>query len=109
MLFVASQGSDNLLIVKEASGEVLFDVPVGAQPLNVTFEPVSRLAFVANRGAGTITVVNTSGEIVANLDAGNVPNQLRADGQGNVWAVNKARGEDDPTGDNVWRIRAKSN
>ena len=107
LVFVASQGSDNLLIVKEESGEVLFDVPVGAGPLNVTFEPVSRLAYVANRGAGTITVVNTSGEIVANLDAGTMPNQLRADGQGNVWAVNKARGEDDPTGDNIWRIRAK--
>ncbi len=108
LIFVASQGSDNLLIVKEASGEVLFGVPVGAQPLNVAFEPVSRLAFVATRGAGTITVVNTSGEIVANLDAGNLPNQLRADGAGNVWAVNKARGENDPTGDNIWRIRAKA-
>ncbi|NPD16853.1 YncE family protein [Xinfangfangia sp. D13-10-4-6] len=108
LIFVGSQGSDNLLIVSAESGEVLHDVPVGAQPLNVTFEPVSRLAYVANRGAGTITVVNTSGEIVANLDAGNMPNQLRADGEGNVWAVNKARGEDDPTGDNIWRIRLKA-
>ncbi|MDD2868407.1 YncE family protein [Neomegalonema sp.] len=108
LIFVASQQSDNLLIVKAETGEVLHDVKVGAQPLNVAFEPVERLAYVANRGAGTITVVNTSGEIVANLDAGNLPNQLRADGKGNVWAVNKARGEDDPTGDRVWRIRPKA-
>ena len=104
LIFVASQHSDNLLIVDAEKGEILHDVAVGAQPLNVAFEPVGRLAYVATRGAGTITVVNTDGEIVANLDAGNLPNQLRADGNGNVWAVNKARGEDDPTGDNVWRI-----
>lgn len=108
LIFVASQGGDTLLIVHAESGKVLHDIPVGAQPLNVTFEPISRLAYVANRGAGTITVVNTSGEIVANLDVGNMPNQLRADGEGNVWAVNKARGEEDPTGDNVWRIRLKA-
>lgn len=106
LIFVVSQGTDNLLIVKEESGEVLHDVDVGAGPLNVAFEPVSRLAFVANRGSGTITVVNTEGEIVANLDAGTFPNQLRADGKGNVFAVNKSRGEDDPNGDRIWRIKA---
>ena len=107
LIFVASQGTDNLLIVKAESGEILHDVPVGAGPLNVAFEPKSRTAFVANRGAGTITVVDTDGQIVANLDAGSMPNQLRADGEGNVWAVNKSRGEDDPEGDRIWRISPK--
>ena len=104
LIFAASQNSDNLLIVKEATGEVVADTPVGAGPLNVAFEPVSRLAFVANRGAGTITVVDTSGKIVANLDAGSMPNQLRADGKGNIWAVNKSRGQNDEAGDRLWRI-----
>ncbi len=107
LIFVASQATDNLLIVKAETGEVLHDVAVGAGALNVAFEPVGRLAYVANRGAGTITVVDTAGSIVANLDAGNLPNQLRADGKGHVWAVNKSRGEDDPEGDRVWRITAK--
>ncbi|RWR09132.1 YncE family protein [Paenirhodobacter populi] len=104
LIFVVSQQTDNLLIVKADSGEVLHDIKTGAQPLNVAFEPVSRLAYVANRGSGTITVVDAAGKIVANLDAGNLPNQLRADGKGNVWAVNKSRGEDDPDGDRVWKI-----
>lgn len=104
LIFVVSQATDNLLIVSAETGEVLHDVETGAGALNVTFEPVSRLAFVANRGAGTITVVDTNGQIVANLDAGNLPNQLRADGKGNVWAVNKSRGEDDPDGDRIWKI-----
>ncbi len=104
LIFIASQATDNLLIVKAETGEVLHDVAVGAGPLNVAFEPMGRLAYVANRGAGTITVVNPAGEIVANLDAGSLPNQLRADGKGNVWAVNKSRGEGDEAGDRIWRI-----
>ncbi|MDS9468839.1 YncE family protein [Paracoccus sp. MBLB3053] len=107
LIFVAAQGTDNLVIVKAETGEVLHDVPVGAGALNVAFEPKSRHAFVANRGAGTITVVDPRGNIIANLDAGSMPNQLRADGRGNVWAVNKARGEDDPVGDRIWRITPK--
>ncbi|MFC3169600.1 YncE family protein [Paracoccus fontiphilus] len=106
LVFVASQQTDNLLIIKADTGEVLHDVEIGAGPLNVTFEPVSRHAFVANRGSGTITVVDTEGKIVANLDAGSFPNQLRADGKGNVYAVNKSRGENDEAGDRVWRIHA---
>ena len=103
LIFVASQQTDNLLIAN-TSGEVLHDVEVGAGALNVAFDPVNRLAYVANRGAGTITVVDTDGKIVANLDAGSMPNQLRADGKGNIYAVNKSRGENDPVGDRIWRI-----
>lgn len=108
LLFVASQQSDNLLIVKAEDGTVLHDVPVGAGALNVTFEPKSRQAFVANRGAGTITVVDTQGVVKAVLDAGSFPNHLQADGLGNVWAVNKSRGADDDAGDRLWRITPKA-
>lgn len=104
LIFVASQNSDNLLIVKEETGETLHDVAIGAGALNLTFDPVSRLAYVSNRGAGTITVVDTEGQIVANLDSGSFPNHVQADGNGNIYAVNKSRGEDDTTGDRLWRI-----
>lgn len=103
-LFVASQGTDNLLIVDVASGKVLHDVPVGAGALNVAFEPVSGLAYVTNRGAGTVTVVNGDGKIVGNLDGGTFPNHVRADGKGNVFAVNKSRGAEDPKGDRITRL-----
>lgn len=104
LIFVGSQETDNLLILSEETGEVLHDVEVGADVLSVAFDPVSRLAFTANRGSGTITVVDTNGAIVANLDVGGMPNQLRADGRGNIYAVNKATGGSE--GDRVWRIRA---
>ncbi|NPD13839.1 ATP-binding protein [Xinfangfangia sp. D13-10-4-6] len=108
LIFVASQGTDNLLIVNGADGAVLHDVETGANALYVTFEPKSRLAFVGNRGAGTITVVDTEGKVVANLDAGSLPNELVADSEGTVWAVNKSRGENDDSGDRIWRIRPKA-
>ncbi|WP_457319921.1 YncE family protein [Stenotrophomonas sp. P5_B8] len=103
-LYVASQGTDNLLIVDVASGKVLHDVPVGAGALNVAFDPKAGLAYVTSRGAGTVSVVDRSGKVVGNLDGGTFPNHVRADGKGNVFAVNKSRGTDDAKGDRITRI-----
>jgi DNA-binding beta-propeller fold protein YncE len=103
-LFVASQQSGNLLILDAASGDVIQDVPTGAGALNVAFDPVHRLAYVANRGAGTVTVVDPDGKVVASLDGGTSPNHVHEDGKGHIFAVNKARGQDDPNGDRISRI-----
>lgn len=103
-LFVASQGSDNLLIVDVAGGRTLHDVPVGGGALNVTYDPVNDLAYVASRAAGTVTAVSADGKVVANLDGGTFPNHLQSDGRGTVYAVNKSRGADDPKGDRITRI-----
>jgi len=108
-LYVASQGSDNLLIVDPETGTVLHDVYVGAGALNVAFDAGSGLAFVPNRGAGTVTVVNGEGEIVGNLEGGTFPNHATADGRGHVFAVNKSRGAEDPAGDHIRRITPKAN
>lgn len=108
IVFVASQQSDNLLIVSAADGTVLHDVKVGAGALNVAYDPAAKRAYVANRGAGTITVVSTAGEIIANLDAGSYPNHLTAAGDGSVYAVNKSRGQDDDAGDRIWHIVPKA-
>ncbi|WP_208596462.1 YncE family protein [Vreelandella zhanjiangensis] len=105
-LLVASQGSDNLLYVDIASGDIVHDVPVGAGPLNVAFEADSGLAYVSNRASGTLAILNREGELVANIDGGTYPNHVHADGQGHIFAVNKARGENDPRGDHVRRIQA---
>ncbi|WP_263263169.1 ATP-binding protein [Pseudomonas sp. RIT-PI-S] len=103
-LFVAAQGSDNLAIVDLASGKTLQRVSTGAGPLNVTFDPVKRLAYVSNRASGTVTVVDPDGKIVANLAGGTFPNHVVADGKGNVFAVNKAMGPDDEQGDRITRF-----
>ncbi len=103
-LFVAAQNSDNLAIVDVASGKTLHLVPTGAGPLNVTFDPNKRLAYVSNRGAGTVTVVDPDGKLVANLDDGTFPNHVTVDAKGTVYAVNKSKGPDDQNGDRITRI-----
>ena len=103
-LFVASQGSDNLLIIDAGSGKTLHDVKVGAGPLNVVVDSARGLAYVPNRAAGTVTVVSSDGKIVANLPGGTFPNHVAEDGKGSVYAINKARGTDDPLGDRITRI-----
>lgn len=106
-VLVAAQDSDNLLVVDLDSGKVVQDVPVGAGALNVAHEPVTGLAYVSNRGAGTVTVVSPEGAVVAVLDGGSYPNHVHADGRGNVYAVNKSLGPDDARGDHVRLIRRK--
>lgn len=106
-ILVASQGSDNLVIVDAKTGKVVHDVPVGAGSLNVTYEPVRGLAYVSNRAAGTVTVVDANGKIVGNLSGGTLPQHLDVDGKGAVFAVNKSRGENDESGDRIARIASR--
>lgn len=106
-LFVAAQGSDNLLIVDVATGKTLHDVKVGAGALNVAFDPVRSLAYVSNRAADTVTVVDVDGKIVANLPGGSYPNHAVADGKGGVFSVNKTRGAEDPLGDRISYIKPR--
>lgn len=106
-VYVASQGSDNLLIVDAKDGKVLHTIAVGAGALNVAFDPVRELAYVSNRGAGTVTLVNPKGQIVANLEGGSYPNHVALDGKGNAFLLNKAKGKDDATADRISLIHAK--
>ncbi|RYY66606.1 MAG: ATP-binding protein, partial [Comamonadaceae bacterium] len=71
---------------------------------NVAVDANRGLAYVPNRGAGTVTVVDTNGKIVANLPGGTLPNHVTFDGKGSIFAVNKARGADDAQGDRITRI-----
>lgn len=77
---------------------------VGAGALSATFEPVRSLIYVSSRAAGTVTVVDMNGKIVANISGGTYPNHAVPDGKGAVFAVNKARGENDEAGDRIGRI-----
>jgi len=106
-LLVVSQGSDNLLIVDPESGKVEHDVYVGAGALNVSYSPSTRLAYVSNRAAGTVTVVDEGGSIVANLDGGTYPNHVSKGPDTVMFAVNKSRGADDAKGDRITRFVPK--
>ncbi|CAN7762761.1 ATP-binding protein [Pseudorhodoferax sp. LjRoot39] len=103
-LFVAAQGSDNLLIVDPATGKTLHNVLVGAGTHNVAVDSARGQVYVSNRGAGTVTVVSVDGKIIANLPGGTFPNHVAGDGKGTFYAINKSRGADDPQGDRITRI-----
>lgn len=91
-LFIASQNSDELMVAQlnddMTAGTTVKEIATGAGALNVAFDPVHRLAYVANFGGTTITVVDPDGNKVANLPFSRV-NHLAEDGQGSVYAVNK--------------------
>ncbi|MEG1029962.1 MAG: hypothetical protein RSE34_07800, partial [Brevundimonas sp.] len=86
-IFVAAQGTDNLVVLNGADGSVIADTPVGAGALNVVFEPKSRRAFVSTFGAGTVTVTDADGRIVANLPAPPGAHHGSTDGRGPIYAA----------------------
>ncbi|WP_229882675.1 YncE family protein [Pseudorhodoferax aquiterrae] len=106
-IFVAAQGSDNVVIVDAKTGKTLHDVKVGAGTLNVSFDPVRRLVYAANRASDTVTILDPDGKIVGNLDVGSFPNHIALDGKGTAFTVNKARSADDGEGDRIGRITVR--
>ncbi|KQP36188.1 YncE family protein [Pseudorhodoferax sp. Leaf274] len=106
-IFVAAQGSDNVVIVDAKTGKTLRDVKVGAGTLNVSFDPVRRLVYAANRASDTVTILDAEGKILGNLDVGSFPNHVALDGKGTAFTVNKARGSEDGEGDRIGRITVR--
>lgn len=90
-LFVASQTTDDLIVWDLAKNRQVADVATGAGALNVQVDPVHGLVYVANFGGTTITVLDEDGTTVARLPLART-NHLEIDGQGSVFAVNKAEG-----------------
>jgi hypothetical protein len=92
-LFIASQNSDELTIAQLSddltTGTTVKEIATGAGALNVAFDPVNRLAYVANFGGTTVSVVDPDGNEVANLAIA-TPNHISTDGLGSVYVVNKA-------------------
>ena len=107
--FITGQGSDNVVIVDLESDEIRHDVSVGAgaAALNVIWDESTQLAYVANRGTDTLSVINLNGDIVANLAVNSFPNHLAIDNQGHVYLVNKSRGQDDKNGDHITKVQLK--
>lgn len=89
-IYVAAQNTDNLIVLDLDSGKLVHDVTVGAGALNVVFEPTRGLAYVVSRGAGTVTVVDRQGKIVANVGTSAKANHLVADPKGRVFVIDKS-------------------
>lgn len=103
-IYVAAQGSDNLIVLDGESGEVIADTPVGAGALNVVFDPAGRRAYVSNRGAGTVTVTDPDGRILANLGPAPLVNHVSLGPDGTIYAVDKSSGPTEAPYDTIFRI-----
>lgn len=105
-LYVAAQKSGDVTVLDARDGRVLQHVHTGEGALNAAFDPRHRLAYVANRRAGTVTVLNEAGVVQAQIATGSAPNHLAIDPDGTAWLLVRARGQDDPNGDRLVRIKA---
>ena len=93
-IFVASQGSGNVVVVNTESKKVVASIPTGAGSLNAHYNKADKRVYVTNRGGGTITVIDpATNKVVANLPAGTNPNHVSVAGDGTIIAVNKAAAE----------------
>lgn len=117
-LFVASQGTGELTVMKASDGSVIQRVATGAGALSVAYNPRVNQVYVANRQAGTVTVVSGADySVLANLSSGTFPQTIAIDPATNaVYVSNKARGlprgaapgtpvPEDANGDTVTLIR----
>jgi DNA-binding beta-propeller fold protein YncE len=103
-IYVAAQGSDNLIVLDGESGAVIADTPVGAGALNVAFDPTNRRAYVASRGAGTVTVTDPDGKILANLGPAPMANHVALGKDGTIYAVDKSANARDAENDTILKI-----
>lgn len=103
-IYVAAQGTDNLIVLDGTTGEVIADTPVGAGALNVAFDPMHRRAYVSSRGAGTITVTDPDGRIIANLGPAPLANHVALGPKGTIYAVDNSATAMEAAADRLIRI-----
>lgn len=96
-LFIASQNSSEVVIADATTGETIKEVPTGRQALNVAFDEVHKLVYVANFGGTSVTVLDIDGNKIAALPIA-TSNHVSVDGLGNAFVVDKA------ASNKVWKI-----
>ncbi|MHB0705959.1 YncE family protein [Roseomonas mucosa] len=106
-IFVAAQGSDNLIVLDE-DGKIVANTPVGANALNVVFDPVRRWVYVSARAAGTVAVADAEGKLIANLGPAPLANHVSLGRDGTIFAVDKSASARNAEGDTLLRIQPRS-
>lgn len=92
-IFVVNQGSGDLAVLDE-DGKVVKTIPTGEGALSVNFNPVKNLIYVANRTAGTTSVIDgKTYQLLSNLKTGTFLQTIAVDQKsGRVYVTNKAAG-----------------
>ena len=94
-LYVASSGSDSVMVVDPVARAKLAEIPVGGQPHSVAFSPDGRHAFVSNLFDDTVSVIDVAArKVTATLPVGDEPHGLLTDRDGKFLFVLNAASED---------------
>lgn len=105
-LYVASQGSGNVVVINAKDGAFIKEVPTGAGALNAAYNAKDNRVYVTNRAAATITVIDANThEVVANLPAGANANHVTVGPDGYVYAVNKRSRAEGVDSDQIHRYK----
>lgn len=120
-LLVVNQGSGDLTVLNEA-GKLLQTIPTGAGALSLNFNASKNLIYVANRTAGTTSIIDgKTYQVISSLKTGTYPQTIAIDQKsGVVFVTNKAAAQrraaegtapqapvDDPNGDIITIIQPK--
>ena len=105
-LYVASQGSGNVVVINAKDGAFIKEVPTGAGALNAAYNAKDNRVYVTNRAAATVTVIDANThEVVANLPAGANANHVTVGPDGSVYAVNKRSRAEGVDNDQIHRYK----
>ncbi|MDH3312753.1 MAG: DM13 domain-containing protein [Nitrosopumilus sp.] len=92
LILATSSGSDTLYVFDSSQEQVTINV--GKAPKGVKIHPDESMAFVANEGSGTISVVDLkSWKVTKEIEVGKVPHNIRFDSIGTIAYVT-LQGED---------------
>ncbi len=87
-LFVACEGSDSVIVVDTATGDVLSEIEIENQPHHVCFSPNESCAFASNRGSDTVSVIDTETyEILNTISVGDEPHEMVTNVEGTLLYV----------------------
>lgn len=95
LLYVTESLRDALAIIDlSAETDAISEVPVGDNPIGVTIGPGPRAVYVANKGDGTVSVVDPDiGEEIDVITVGDGPTGIEADGSsGRIFVTNQSDG-----------------
>ena len=95
-LYVTCEAAYAVIVVDTATRRKVAEIPVGGQPMDVTFSPDGRRAFVSNRLDDSVSVIDAAEtrKVVATIPVGDEPHGVLTDKAGKYLYVLNTATED---------------
>jgi YVTN family beta-propeller protein len=94
-LYVTCEAASSVVVVDTATRGKVAEIPVGGQPMDVTFSPDGRRAFVSNRLDDSVSVIDVgTRKVVATIPVGDEPHGVLTDRAGKYLYVLNTATED---------------